>query len=103
DRHDVFYWQTDRAIEPEQAGHIWADRHRYFTDDELLNKVNGVLGRDGLTDIEPLDLDAQTNLGNVNSVRVGRLATGKEVVIRCHPKGVKNGYFHAEAVAARKA
>lgn len=103
DRHDVFYWQTDRAIEPEQAGHIWADRHRYFTDDELLNKVNGVLGRDGLTDIEPLDLDAQTNLGNVNSVRVGRLATGKEVVIRCHPRGVKNGYFHAEAVAARKA
>ena len=30
----------------------------------------------------------KTNLGNVNSVRVGRLATGKEVVIRCHPRGV---------------
>lgn len=102
-RRDVFYWQTDRAIEPEQAGHIWADRHRYFTDGELLNRVNGVLGDDNLVEIEPLDLDAQTNLGNVNSVRVGRLTSGKEVVIRCHPKGVKNGYFHAEAVAARKA
>ena len=103
DRHDVFYWQTDRAIEPEQAGHIWADRHRYFTDGELLDRVNGVLGEDSLVEIEPLDLDAQTNLGNVNSVRVGRLTSGKEVVIRCHPKGVKNGYFHAEAVAAGKA
>ena len=103
DRRDVFYWQTDRAIEPEQAGHIWADRHRYFTDGELLDRVNGVLGEDSLVEIEPLDLDAQTNLGNVNSVRVGRLTSGKEVVIRCHPKGVKNGYFHAEAVAAGKA
>ena len=103
DRRDVFYWQTDRAIEPEQAGHIWADRHRYFTDGELLDRVNGVLGDNSLAEIEPLDLDAQTNLGNVNSVRVGRLTSGKEVVIRCHPKGVKNGYFHAEAVASRKA
>lgn len=103
DRHDVFYWQTDRAIDPEQAGYIWADRHRYFTDNELLGRVNVVLGDNSLTEIEPLDLDAQTNLGNVNSVRVGRLATGKEVVIRCHPKGVKNGYFHTETVAARKA
>lgn len=103
DRRDVFYWQTDRAVEPEQAGHIWADRHRYFADGELLVLVNEVLGDNALIEIEPLYLDAQTNLGNVNSVRVGRLASGGEVVIRCHPKGVKNGYFHAEAVAAQKA
>lgn len=103
DRSDVFYWQTDRAIEPEDAGHIWADRHRYFTDDELVETVNTVLGDDKLTGIERLDLDAQTNLGNVNSVRVGMLASGKEVVIRCHPKGVRNGYFHAEATAAHRA
>lgn len=103
DRADVFYWQTDRAIDPEQAGHIWADRHRYFTDGELLDRVNETLGDNSLVEIEPLDLDAQTNLGNVNSVRVGRLASGSEVVIRCHPKGVKNGYFHAEAVAAHRA
>ena len=102
-RTDVFYWQTDRAVDPEQAGHIWADRHRYFTDDELLGAVNNVLGENKLATIEPLDLDAQTNLGNVNSVRVGELVSGKEVVIRCHPKGIKNGYFHAEAEAAKRA
>lgn len=103
DRSDVFYWQTDRAVEPEDAGHIWADRHRYFTDSELVEAVNTALSDDKLTTIEPLDLDAQTNLGNVNSVRVGVLASGKEVIIRCHPKGVLNGYFHAEATAAHKA
>ncbi len=51
----------------------------------------------------PLDLSAQTNLGNVNSVRVGQLASGKEVILRCHPKGVNNGYFSAEAVASQLA
>ncbi len=103
DRQDVFYWQTDRAVDPEQAGHIWADRHRYFTDDELLGSINNVLGENKLAAIEPLDLEAQTNLGNVNSVRVGELTSGKEVIIRCHPKGIKNGYFHAEAEAAKRA
>ncbi len=103
DRQDVFYWQTDRAVDPEQAGHIWADRHRYFTDNELVGAVNNVLGENKLAAIEPLDLEAQTNLGNVNSVRSGVLASGKEVIIRCHPKGIKNGYFHAEAEAAKRA
>jgi aminoglycoside phosphotransferase (APT) family kinase protein len=101
DRSNVFYWQTDRAIEPADAGHIWADRHRYFTDSELVERVNAVLRDDKLESIVPFKADAQTNLGNVNSVRIGKLGSGKEVVIRCHPKGVRNGYFHAEAAAAR--
>ena len=102
-RSDVFYWQTDRAIEPQDAGRIWADRHRYFTDGELVETINTALGDDKLASIEPLDMEAQTNLGNVNSVRTGILVSGKEVIVRCHPKGVKNGYFHAEAAAAHVA
>jgi Ser/Thr protein kinase RdoA (MazF antagonist) len=102
-RSNVFYWQTDRAVEPEEAGHIWADRHRYFTDGELVEHVNTALEYDKLASITPLDLNAQTNLGNVNSVRVGTLTSGTEVIIRCHPKGVLNGYFHAEAAASHKA
>lgn len=102
DRSDVFYWQTDRAVEPEEAGHIWADRHRYFTDDELLDRVNAVLLGDKLASIQPLDQEAQTNLGNVSSVRVGVLEGGDEVIMRCFPKGILNGYFHAEAAAAEK-
>jgi Ser/Thr protein kinase RdoA (MazF antagonist) len=49
-----------------------------------------------------MDPNAQTNLGNVNSVRLGKLASGKDVVIRLHPKGVLNGYFHVESCAAQK-
>ena len=103
DRSGVFYWQTDRAVEPADAGKIWADRHKYFTDDELIKAVNSSIGEDKLVAIDPLDLEAQTNLGNVNSVRVGALTSGKEIIIRNHPKGIENGYFHAEAAAARLA
>jgi len=41
DRENVFYWQTDRAVTPQEAGEIWADRHRYFTDREILTQANG--------------------------------------------------------------
>lgn len=101
DRKNVFYWQTDRSLTPEEAGQIWADRHRYFTDEELITRINKELTEDLLVDIEPLDLNAQTNLGNVNSVRVGKFQSGKKVIVRSHPKGIKNGYFHAEALAAQ--
>jgi aminoglycoside phosphotransferase (APT) family kinase protein len=100
DRSDVFYWQTDRAVEPREAGEIWADRHRYFTDQQLVEALNSSLEEDKLVGVEPLDLEAQTNLGNVNSVRVGKLTSGKEVILRCHPRGVQNGYFHVEATAS---
>ncbi len=102
DRSNVFYWQTDRAITPQQAGEIWADRHRYFTDDELVARINEVL-EDKIANLEPRVDEAQTNLGNVNSVRVATLESGQEIIIRSHPKGILNGYFHAEAAAAQNA
>ena len=102
DRSDVFYWQTDRGVEPEEAGQIWADRHRYFQDDELIDRVNAELDDGKLTTIEPLNVDAQTNLGNVSSVRSGILDNGEEVIMRCFPKGIVNGYFNVEAVAAER-
>lgn len=103
DRSDVFYWQTDRSVDPSEAGRIWADRHRYFTDIEIVGRVNESLVNDKLATIVPLDLDAQVNLGNVNSVRAGTLESGKNVIIRCHPKGIRNGYFHSESLVALKA
>lgn len=51
--------------------------------------------------IKPFDENASTSLGNVNSIRVGVLESGKEVIIRCHPKGVRNGYFYAESLASQ--
>lgn len=103
DRTDCFYWQTDRKITVEEQANIWKDRHSAISNDELLEKIN--LKNDGvkLAYIEPFDENAQTSQGNVNSARVGSLENGQEVVIRCHPKGLKNGYFYSESLAAQLA
>ncbi len=100
DRSDVFYWQTDRKVTPAEAGAIWADRHNYFSDAELFERINSVLANDKLAKLIPYDSGSQTNLGNVSSVRSGVLESGKEVIIRCFPKGIKNGYFHVEKLVA---
>lgn len=100
DRSECFYWQTDRKISAEEAAIIWKDRHSAITNEELLDRINSELKVDKLSYIEAFDEDAQTSLGNVNSIRVGALESGKKVIIRCHPKGVKNGYFHSESLAS---
>lgn len=101
DRSECFYWQTDRKISAEEAAIIWKDRHSAITNEELLNKIRPKLKDDNLLYIKPFDENAQTSLGNVNSIRVGVLESGKEIIIRCHPKGVKNGYFYAESLASQ--
>ncbi len=103
DRTDCFYWQTDRKISAKEAAIIWKDRHSAITNEELLDKVNAELLEDKLSYIKPFDENAQTSLGNVNTIRVGVLESGKEVIIRCHPKGVRNGYFYAESLASKMA
>lgn len=101
DRSECFYWQTDRKVSSEEAAMIWKDRHSAITNEELLNKINNELEEDKLAYIKAFDENAQTSLGNVNSIRVGVLESGKEVIIRCHPKGVRNGYFYAESLASQ--
>lgn len=101
DRFECFYWQTDRKVSSEEAAMIWKDRHSAITNEELLSKINTELKNDKLAYIKAFDENAQTSLGNVNSIRVGVLESGKEVIIRCHPKGVRNGYFYAESLASQ--
>ena len=50
--------------------------------------MNAELDEGNLTTLEPLNVDAQTNLGNVSSVRSGILDSGEEVIMRCFPKGI---------------
>ena len=101
DRTNTFYWQTDRSLTPQEAGIIWADRHKNFTDDEIFININKTLSKDNqIKELVSLNLEAQENIGNVNSVRIAILASGKQVIIRLHPKGIRNGYFHAESLAA---
>ena len=103
DRSDCFYWQTDRKITAEEAAFVWKDRHFGITSDEILDKANAILENGQLVLIEPLDENAQSSVGNVNSNRIGTLSDGIKVIIRCHPKGVRNGYFFVESLAAKLA
>ncbi len=100
DRLNVFYWQTDRIIEPHDVAHIWSDRHSGITSNEILSKVCKYLENDPLVELEELDLSSPTSLGNINSVRLGKLKSGQDVVIRCHPKGILNGYFNVETLVS---
>ena len=89
DRTDCFYWQTDRKITVEEQAEIWKDRHSAISNDELLEKINSRNTDIKLAYTELFDENAQTSQGNVNSARVGVLENGQEVVIRCHPKGLR--------------
>lgn len=103
DRSDCFYWQTDRKISAEEAAFIWKDRHFPITNEELLEKINKELKDNKLIYIKPFSENDETSFGNVNSIRVGVLEDGTEVIIRCHPKGIKNGYFYVESLASKLA
>ena len=102
-RDNSFYWQTDRLISVEEAAEIWSDRHSVITNEYLMDSIKKNFPNIELDYIKPFDETAQTSLGNVNSIRIGVLKNGEEVIIRCHPKGIKNGYFYAESLAASKA
>ena len=101
DRTDCFYWQTDRKLTAEEAATIWKDRHTPIKNDEVISIINNELKGDRIKSIESWDADPQTSQGNINSIRIGELESGKKVIIRCHPKGVKNGYFHVESLASK--
>lgn len=100
-RDNSFYWQTDRLISVEEAKDIWQDRHTPITNEYLMESINHNFPNLGLSYIKPLDEQAQTSLGNVNSIRIGILKSNEEVIIRCHPKGILNGYFHVESLASK--
>ncbi len=102
-RNQCFYWQTDRQLSAEETALIWKDRHSAIINEELLEKVNSELRDVKLASIKPFDEQSQTSLGNVNSIRIGVLTNGQEVLIRCHPKGLKNGYFNTESLASNTA
>lgn len=100
DRNDVWFWQADLNISFAERQEIWSDKHKGITNAELLTLVNKHLKDNLLVSIEEYDENSQINLGFVNSVRVGKLKDGQGVIIRCHPKGIKEKYFHVESLIA---
>ncbi len=102
DRKDIFYWQAERKITEAEAAEIWKDRHSAIKNEDLMESINKILYNDKCEKIDEYDPNRQEANGSVNSNRVGHLKSGKDVIIRCHPRGVKNGYFYVESLAASK-
>ena len=101
DRSDVFYWQAERRITEEEAAAVWKDRHSSIKNDYLIQIANQNLKGVQLLSIDDVDPNKQESNGSVNSNRVGHLSDGKDVIIRCHPLGVNNGYFYVESLVAK--
>lgn len=100
DRKNVWFYQADLNISFAERQEIWADKHKGITNDELLLLVNQYLKDTSLASIEAYEENSQLNLGFVNSVRVGKLTNGKDVIIRCYPRGVDEKYFIVESLVA---
>lgn len=101
DRTDLFYWQSERKITEQEAAEIWKDRHAKINNNDLLKVVNNALVGEKCVSIDEVNPNKQEANGSVNSNRIGYLESGKKVIIRCHPRGVKNGYFYVESIVAK--
>lgn len=102
DRKNMFYWQTNRPLSAEETKKIFIDRHENLSED-LIEKIINY----GMKTAEYSGKDDQIDKsqgiikrGSVNSVLPIVLRSGKKVVLRIHPKNVKNGYFWVEKTAA---
>lgn len=101
DRKNMFYWQTNRLLSAEETKKIFIDRHENLNEDlieKIINygmKTAGYRGKDTQIDKS----QGIIKRGSVNSVLPIVLRSGKKVVLRIHPKNVKNGYFWVEKTA----
>ncbi len=98
DRKNIFYWQTDRILSPEDYERIFLKRHD-VSDKELISVLEkGIKTISGKKEITIELADENVVKGNVNIVRKV-IINNKKYVVRIHPRGVRNGYYFVEKVA----
>ncbi len=105
DRTNMFYWQTNRRISAKVMKEIFLDRSKSFDKSVIKPAVEYGMQKAGKSKKESkvVEIGDLITDGLVNNVLRVRIADETEVIFRMHPKGVKNGYFWAESVAAFKA
>ncbi|MCL4360372.1 aminoglycoside phosphotransferase family protein [Patescibacteria group bacterium] len=104
-RHNMFYWQTNRNISAEDMKKIFLDRSESFDKSDAVPAIEYGMIKTGKKpqDAKVVQVGELITDGLVNNVLKAKLADGTNIVIRMHPKDVKNGYFWVEKVAAEKA
>ena len=106
DRHDMFYWQSDRPMTMQECAIIFGERHKQITNEKLAVMVREELRN--RTCNEDINVDSEAVIGGehytVGSVNINRgfaLSNGQDIVGRFHPRALKNGYFAVESLVAK--
>lgn len=101
DRRGMFYWQMDRPFDEEETRKYFLDRGKDFDTNQAIIAIEYGLRKAGYKGdaARVSELHERATSGSVNLVYKATLKNGKQVVIRIHPPGVKNGYFWVEAKA----
>lgn len=99
-RKNMFYWQTNRPLTAEETKKVFIDRHEKLDEVILKQMVNSGMKSAGYkgNNIEIKEVNPIIRHGSVNSVIPVILQSGKKIVLRIHPKNVKNGYFWVEKI-----
>lgn len=97
----MFYWQTNRPLTAEETKKIFIERHEKIDEETLKRIVSHGMKTAGHKDKDTKikEVNPIIKQGSVNSVIPILLQSGRKIVLRIHPKGVKNGYFWVEKVA----
>ncbi|OGD49322.1 hypothetical protein A3J22_02315 [Candidatus Beckwithbacteria bacterium RIFCSPLOWO2_02_FULL_49_12] len=101
----MFYWQVDRPFDEAETKKVFLDRHQNFNSDLARQAIESGMVQAGKakSKARAVKLYEMIPFGSVNVVIKAKLADGTLVIFRGHPPEVKNGYFWAESLAAKKA
>ena len=101
DRRNMFYWQTNRPLSAVETQKVFMNRHGKISEETIRQIVAKGMSKAGFTgnDTEAENVSPIVKQGSVNTVVPVILKSGKKIILRIHPEGVKNGYFWVEKVA----
>ena len=101
DRKNMFYWQTNRPLTAQETKRVFMDRHDNIDVLILKKMVDSGMKGAGFSGADTKFEESAPIIrsGSVNSVIPILLRSGRKIVLRIHPKNVKNGYFWVEKVA----
>lgn len=96
-RTNMFYWQTNRRISPQDQKTIFLDRKNTVSAKDTKAAIEfGMQQIDKNTKVT--DLGNPIPFGSVNNVLKATLSDKTRVVVRMHPYFVQNGYFWTEKI-----
>lgn len=105
DRTNMFYWQTNRKISPQDMKKIFLDRRNTVSEKDTKAAIEYGMMQAGKSKkcAKVVKMGKPIPNGSVNNVLKATLADNTEVMVRMHPYFVQNGYFWVEKIATIEA